>query len=66
MTQLEKHEKAIRLLDNITYCERRIDWLSHDIKTFPKELSKYPKKRLGITLKVKEKLQNYYDKNFKL
>lgn len=66
MTQLQKHEKAIIVLEAIEACNRRILSLQTDIKTFPIEFIGWPSQRLEIVVKVKNRIQNYYDKNFKL
>jgi hypothetical protein len=70
MTQLEKHEKAIRLLEAIQTVENRILRNSSDIKKWGDGdflgMSDYFKERIKFNEKMKDKLTNYYLKNFKL
>ena len=66
MTQLEKHEKAIRVLEAIDTCDRRIASLQEDIKSFPQEFTKWPKQRLATNLATRDRIQKYYNNNFKL
>lgn len=68
INQIEKHQKAIRVLEAIKYLNNRI--ASHE-RWYDKfncsglDASHY-ENRITIDTKIKERLQNYYDRNFKL
>jgi hypothetical protein len=60
MTQIEKHEKAIKVLLAIQECDNRI--ASH--QKYKKW--KWYKERIEINTKIKSRLENYYNNNFKI
>lgn len=68
--QIEKHEKAIKLLVAIAECESRIK--SHEAiveKNYNSEIrfnDGWWNHRIGINTAIKAKLENYYNKSFKL
>lgn len=66
MTQLEKHEKAVRILENIRVCERQILWINDGLKTLPVEFWRWSLERIDVYKQMIVKLQRYYDNNFKL
>lgn len=66
MTQLEKHEKAIRILENIEICKRQIDSIKYGLIRIPFEFRKWSNYRVETYGKMILKLQRYYDNNFKL
>lgn len=64
--QVEKHQKAIRVLEAIKECEKRLSSHSKEIgKQYQKNLV-WNIKRFNINTKIKERLQNYYNNNFKI
>jgi hypothetical protein len=70
MTQKDKHEKAIKILDCIDTCTNRIFRCESDLLNYPQNdflgWGKWQAKRLESLKLAKIKLQNYYNKNFKL
>ena len=70
MNQIEKHEKAILILININDVTNRILRASKDVSTAKANhylgMKEHYENRILIDRKIKERLQNYYDKNFKL
>lgn len=62
LTQLQKHKKAIRLINAILSLENRIDK-----NTRWKNINKvHYQQRIDIDTAIKTRLQNYYNKSFKL
>jgi hypothetical protein len=70
MNQLEKHEKAILILTNINDVTNRILRASKDVSLAKQNhylgMKEHYENRILIDRKIKERLQNYYDKNFRL
>jgi len=70
MTQLEKHEKAILVLEAIDTATNRIFRKESDLKKYGEidflGLAKWQIEKIENLKKVKLKLQNYYNQNFKL
>jgi len=70
MTQIEKHEKAIRLLEAIDTATNRILREQADLEKYGENdflgWGKWQTKKIETLKKVKEKLKNYYEKNFKI
>jgi len=70
MNQLEKHEKAILILTNIKDVTNRILRASKDVSLAKANhylgMKEHYENRILIDRKIKERLQNYYDKNFRL
>jgi hypothetical protein len=70
MTQIEKHEKAIRILEAISSLQNRI--LSHEravkmsVKNSFGNIWEHYTERLKIDNDIKKRLQNYYEKSFKI
>lgn len=63
--QIEKHQKAIRVLEAISECEKRI--ISHNKKfQNPNSSHNWNWQRIEVNTKIKERLQNYYNNNFKI
>jgi hypothetical protein len=69
MTQIEKHEKAIKILLAIQECEHRItnhkSYIENLIPITFVSMAKYYSNRVEINTKIKSRLENYY-KNFKI
>lgn len=67
MTRIEKHEKAIRVLENIDIVTRQIEVNEKCLQLYINVgyNSDYRLERLEIDTKIKERLENYYNKNFK-
>lgn len=67
MDAIEKHQKAIRILELIQCLNYRIAGQKNMIKTYSKisDIS-FCELRVNIDTKIKERLQSYYDKNFKI
>lgn len=66
MTNIEKHEKAIQILENIDRLDYRIE-SNVDRATDTSFWIRYHYiKRIMIDTAIKKKLTNYYNKNFKL
>ena len=66
INQIEKHQKAIKVLEAIKECENRLD--SHSIemgKQYQKNLV-WHSNRFNINCEIKKRLQNYYNNNFKI
>jgi hypothetical protein len=70
MTQIQKHEKAIRVLEAIDTCTNRIFRKEADLKKYGYNdflgWAKWQHQKIETLKKVKEKLTNYYENNFKL
>ena len=70
MTQIEKHEKAIRVLEAIDTATNRIFRKEADLLKYGENdflgWSKWEKTKIETLKKVKEKLKNYYNNNFKI
>jgi len=70
MTQIEKHEKAIRVLEAIDTATNRIFRKEADLKKYGHNdflgWGVFAKKDIETLKKVKQKLTNYYNNNFKL
>lgn len=70
MTNLEKHEKAIKILEAIDLATNRILRKESELKIYGENdflgWSKWQIKKIENLKKVKEKLTNYYNLNFKL
>jgi len=70
MTDIEKHEKAIRVLQAIDTTTNRIFRKESDLKKYGENdilgWAKWEAKKIESLKKVKEKLINYYNKNFKI
>jgi len=66
MNQLEKHKKAIKLLKAIEEANNRAESNKTWLATLKGLGAKFHEERLAINLAIKERLQNYYDKSFKL
>ena len=70
MTQLEKHEKAIKLLEAIDTATNRIFRKEADLLKYGENdflgWGEFAKNDIEILKKVKAKLKNYYNQNFKL
>lgn len=66
--QIKKHEKAILVLEAIDMATNRILSYDTDLKRFEKSFwgVEWTKHRKETTIKVKERLQNYYNNNFKI
>lgn len=68
--QIEKHEKAIKVLEAIDTCTNRILRKESDLIKYEENdilgWAKWERKRIQSLIKVKEKLTNYYNQNFKL
>ena len=60
-TQIEKHQKAIKLLELINECDVRI--AGH--QKYDCEID-FHYSRIKINIKIKQRLTNYYNNNFKL
>lgn len=70
-SNIEKHEKAIRLLEAIDRLDYRIWSNSKTVKDFEcktdwNNVVSYYGKRVEIDTKIKERLTNYYNQKFKL
>ena len=67
ITQTEKQEKAMRLLANIAECERLIEANKKDAERCSGKHGKnWFNQRVEINTKIKDRLQNYYDKSLKI
>ena len=70
MTQIEKHEKAIKVLEAIDTATNRIFRKEADLKKYGDNdflgWGEFAKKDIETLKRVKEKLKNYYNNNFKL
>jgi len=64
MTQIEKHEKAIKILLAIQECERLIKSFKKELSNSNRRVYNNAKQRIEINTKIKSRLENYY-KNFK-
>lgn len=68
MTQIEKHEKAIRVLEAIDTATNRIFRKEEDLKKYGENdflgWSKWEKNKIESLKKVKERLKNYYNNNY--
>jgi len=69
MTQTEKHEKAILVLENIEQAQMMIE--SHESSSyqfleFLGSNDNWHKKRILANKAIKDKLENYYNNNFKI
>lgn len=64
VTQKEKHEKALLILENIDIINNRILSFNSDNKIFGS--SEHYIKRLNINIAIKNKLKRYYYNNFKI
>jgi len=70
MTNREKHEHAIKILDCIDVLTNRIlrniadkeKWGNNDFLG----MNEFFDQRIKINVKIKRKLLNYYDKNFRI
>lgn len=66
MDAIVKHQKAIRILEAIKECDNRLNSHSKEIgKQYQKNLV-WHSERFNINCQIKKRLQNYYDKNFKI
>lgn len=67
-TQIQKHERAIEVLGMVKLCQKRLDsynrWIT-DEKTKNVQRSHYLN-RIEITTAMKSRLENYYNKSFKI
>ena len=70
MTDLEKHQKAIKILEAIDLATNRILSNESDLKKYSEinifGLVNFRKKNIESLKKAKEKLTNYYNQNFKI
>lgn len=70
MTQIETHEKAIRVLEAIDTATNRILRKESDLKKYGENdflgWGKFAKNDIETLKKVKEKLKNYYNNNFQI
>ena len=70
MNQIKRHEKAIRLLEAIDRLNNRIlgnnKYIKDDTGNYFFDYKKYYTKRIEIDLAIKKRLQNYYNKSFRL
>lgn len=68
MTQLEKHEKAIKLLNAIKECYNRIFNHKYYLKVgfTTKGSMIHHLKRIEINTAIKTRLEAYYNKSFKI
>jgi len=70
MTQIEKHEKAIKILENIDRLDFRIESNQYQQAKMAYNgfgrIKEHYLNRVFIDTKMREKLINYYNKNFKL
>lgn len=70
MTQLEKHQKAILVLEAIDLATNRMMRKESDLKKYAENnflnWKEWEVKRIESLKGAKEKLTNYYNKNFKL
>jgi len=68
MTQIEKHEKAIKILLAIQECNKRIASHRKDLYNYfnYKDLVDWNIQRIEINTKIKSRLENYYNNNFKI
>jgi len=65
ITQTKKHKKAIRVLKLIKKLEYRIE--SNDVLSYEPDADyHWCIDRIEIDTKIKERLQNYYNNNFKI
>ena len=70
MTKIEKHEKAIKILEAINTLQNRI--FSHErtlkmsVKNSFGNIFEHYTERLKIDTDIKNRLQNYYNKSFKI
>lgn len=62
--QIEKHEKAIKILLLIAECERLIE--VHDIQLNHQVLYKWNAKRKEVNERIKARLERYYNSSFKI
>ena len=70
MTEIEKHEKAIRILEMIKDLDKRSENHKRDIHKYSfyefKTICNHYTNRVEIDTKIKNRLTNYYNQNFKL
>jgi len=70
MTQIEKHEKAIRVLEAIDLATNRILRKEADLHLYGENdflgWKKWQAQKIESLKKAKSKLQNYYNNSFKL
>ena len=69
MEQLKKHEKAIKILENIDRLDYRIESNQKQASVIDYGFGNRKKhylNRVIIDTNIREKLINYYNKNFKL
>lgn len=66
MNQLEKHQKAIKVLNAIEECEKRIDSHSSSIGQKNQPNIKWHTERFFTNMKVQLRLKDYYNNNFKI
>jgi len=66
MGQLEKHEKAIRLLNAISECESIISEHQNYFTNVLRRGDGWHENRIIIMTAVKTKIENYYNKSFKI
>ncbi len=67
MDAIEKHKKAIKILELIQCLNFRIAGQQKMIKTYKSfDNISYCQLRVNIDTKIKERLQNYYNNNFKI
>jgi len=70
MTQKEKHEKAIKVLDCIDTATNRIFRCESDLLNYPQNdflgWGKWQEKRIVSLNSAREKMLNYYNQNFKI
>jgi hypothetical protein len=67
INQIEKHQKAIKVLDLIKCLNFRIASQQRMIETYKSfDNVSYCHLRINIDTKIKERLQKYYNNNFKI
>lgn len=64
--QLQKHEKAIKLLAIIKECDRLILRHNKQLETTEPNSHNWYWQRIEINTAIKNRLENYYNKSFKI
>jgi len=70
MKQIDKHRKAIKLLNAIAEAGRMMEshskYLGENTGNDVGGLRKHHQNRFEVNKKIQDRLQNYYDKSFKI
>lgn len=66
ITQKQKHKKAIKLLKAIKECDKRILKHNQFLRFVRTSKDDWNLKRIAINQEIRERIENYYNKSFKI